>query len=67
MKWPRGKYNGRRIQGMRIAIAVHVREWRLRSIMRWNFGEPYFLWLCFTFRGYAEYEPVQLEDLDVCG
>jgi hypothetical protein len=28
MKWPRGKYNGRRIVGFEIIIAIDVTNWR---------------------------------------
>ena len=55
MRWPRGKYNGRRIVGFRVIIALDVRSWSLRwgSIdygSAFCFG-PWRIWLS------AEYEP----------
>lgn len=54
--WPKGKYNGLRIEGFNISISVHLLSWTLRPILRLNNGEPYCLWLCFTARGFLEYE-----------
>lgn len=56
--WPRGKYNGRRIEGFKLSIAVHVLSWRFIPLVRWNMGEPVFIWLFLTVRGYCEYEYV---------
>ena len=56
LSWPRGKYNGRRIEGFEINIAIHVLSWRLKSFFDWNFGQPVFIWLCFTLRLYCKYE-----------
>ena len=39
MKWPRGKYNGRRIVGFRVNIRVTVDFWSFRY--SWNFGMPF--------------------------
>lgn len=55
MKWPRGKYNGRRIEGFKISFAVHVLTWYWKPAFNTKYGEPYFIWLCFTFRAYPEY------------
>jgi len=41
MKWPRGKYNGRRIVGVRVQVMLNIRYWDFH--MRWNFGEPYII------------------------
>lgn len=54
-RWPRGKYNGRRIQGIKVSLAVHILEWRWRPAVSLNFGEPYLIWLCFTVRFSCEY------------
>lgn len=53
--WPRGKYNGKLIEGFKISFAVHIFDWYAKPIMRLNHGEPYFIWLCFTFRCYVGY------------
>ena len=56
MKWPKGKYNGERISGFKFSFAVHLLWWNWMPIIKFNFGEPYFIWLCFSLRGYIEYE-----------
>jgi hypothetical protein len=56
ISWPRGKYNGRKIEGFKITFAIHILAWRLIPLLLWNFGEPVFIWLCFTVRGYIEYD-----------
>lgn len=30
MKWPRGRYNGRRIVGVRIIVALDIIDWGIR-------------------------------------
>jgi hypothetical protein len=61
IKWPRGKYNGCRIEGAKVCIAVHVLSWRLFPLVTWNFGEPVFIWLCFTVRAKCEYEYIVIQ------
>lgn len=56
MSWPRGKYNGRRIDGFAIGLHLRLLWWPLIPRFRWNFGEPYAYWLCFTIRAKAIYE-----------
>jgi len=56
MKWPRGKYNGQRIEGFKFSFAMHLLRWHWKPIFCRNFGEPYFIWLAFTLRFYAAYE-----------
>ena len=56
ISWPRGKYNGCRIEGVKVCVAVHVLSWRFLPLITWNFGEPVFIWLCFTIRAKCEYE-----------
>lgn len=29
LKWPRGRYNGKRIVGIRISLTVNVRRWHV--------------------------------------
>lgn len=56
MHWPKGKYNGRKIDGFSIAIHLHMLDWYWKPITRRNFGEPYFIWLCVTIRAKPSYE-----------
>jgi hypothetical protein len=56
IQWPRGKYNGRRIEGFKLTFSIHILAWRWMPLLHWNFGEPVFIWLCFTVRVCAEYE-----------
>lgn len=53
--WPRGKYNGNYIQGFEFKFQLHFLWWKWKPIFRWNFGEPFFIWLCFSFRFYLEF------------
>lgn len=39
LRWPRGRYNGRRIVGIWIKLRIDVLHCRVRC--GWNFGEPY--------------------------
>lgn len=55
MRWPRGKYNGRRIEGFRVHFVLHVIDWYWKPLMQWNHGEPRFSWLCFTWMASAQY------------
>lgn len=50
MRWPRGKYNGRQIEGLQVSVAVHLLTWFWRPRFSWNFGEPYIVWLCVNVR-----------------
>lgn len=46
MKWPRGKYNGRRIIGMEVEWKWHPLHWyRMPCKTRYMAG---FHWLCFS-------------------
>lgn len=56
MKWPTGKYNGRRIEGFKVSLALHVLHWFWKPVFGYNFGQPYFIWLCITLRGEPNYE-----------
>jgi hypothetical protein len=55
MRWPRGKYNGRRIEGFRLHFVLHVLDWYWKPLLHWNHGEPRFSWLCFTWMACAQY------------
>ena len=62
MKWPRGRYNGRRIVGFSLAFEVSVDMWKWLPQARWNYGEPMARWLCLKLRAkpayhYADYYP----------
>jgi len=59
VSWPRGKYNGRRIEGFKFQFDMHLLWWNWIPRMRWNHGEPYLLVLCFTFRLRPYYEERQ--------
>lgn len=50
MRWPRGRYNGRRIDGFQVTFHMHLLWVRWLPRLSWNYGEPYFLWLWFTLR-----------------
>lgn len=63
LRWPRGRYNGQRIQGFKVSVAVHVLDWVWRPRLGWNFGQPYVRWLCVTIRGETEYELFRLMPL----
>ena len=56
INWPVGKYNGQKIEGIKISLAIHILNWRLIPLLRYNFGEPVFIWLCITVRVYVEYD-----------
>lgn len=51
MRWPRGRFNGRRIEGFDLTFQLHLLWWRWRPRIAWNFGQPYIIWLCFSLRG----------------
>ena len=55
MRWPRGKYNGRRIEGFQLLLKLHLLWWRWKPLMHWNFGEPRFTWLCITIMASPKY------------
>ena len=56
MRWPRGKYNGQRIVGIRVFFVINLRHWILSA--SWNFGEPYIFCGPFAIRVHCEYEQV---------
>lgn len=55
MRWPRGKYNGRRIEGFKVHFTLHLFYWQFRPLLHWNHGEPRFSWLCFTWMAAPAY------------
>lgn len=61
MKWPRGRYNGWPIEGFLVSFEVHLLWWEWWPMCRWNFGEPYFIWLCFSWRARLRYNQTVLD------
>lgn len=55
LRWPRGRYNGQPIQGVKVSFEIHTLQWYWRPRASRNFGEPYFLWLCFSWRAATSY------------
>ena len=45
LRWPQGRYNGRRIVGLSIKFQITVDYWRWRPIYHWDIGGLH--WLCF--------------------
>lgn len=45
MKWPRGKYNGRRIVGIRVILALNVHKWHWKPYIGHYCGAIH--WFCF--------------------
>lgn len=56
MSWPRGRYNGRRIDGFSFNGQVHLLWWYWLPRFYWDFGQPHIHWLCFTMRARLSYE-----------
>ena len=56
MRWPRGRFNGKRIDGFGLQFRLHLRWWHWKPRASWNLGQPYLLWLCFTLRAEPSYE-----------
>jgi len=54
LKWPKGRYNGKKIVGFKISIKIDILFWALTY--KWNFGEPYLFIGPACFRFYAAYE-----------
>jgi len=55
VRWPRGKYNRQRITGFTVSFEMNVDYIFWKPLLRWNFGQPYFIWLIFYFRAKAQY------------
>lgn len=56
MRWPRGKYNGQRIEGFKVSFCLHLLNWFWKPEISSNWGEPYFIWLCISIRLYVQYD-----------
>ena len=56
IKWPKGKYNGQRVEGFQITFVLHLLYWKWVPILYCKFGLFYTVWLCFTVRCQTEYE-----------
>ena len=54
-RWPRGKYNGRKIVGLELRFCVDLSWFRFVPHFRWRIGEPLLLWLCFSLHAKARY------------
>lgn len=57
IRWPRGRYNGSKIDGLKVSAHIHLLWWIWRPRVSWNFGNPYFIWLCISLRCEASYLP----------
>jgi hypothetical protein len=55
IRWPRGRFNGRRIVGLTGKVSIDLSWWNWRPCIAWNHGNPYLLWLCLQLRGEAVY------------
>lgn len=55
VRWPKGKYNGQRIDGFKLSFHLHILWWNWKPVFKLNYGEPYFIWLCFSVRGYLSF------------
>jgi hypothetical protein len=55
VRWPRGRYNGRRITGLRVTLICRYDMPVWRPYLRWNHGEPYGGWLGLQVRAEATY------------
>lgn len=55
VRYPRGRYNGRRITGFDVKFSYHwdITFWIPKC--SWGYGEPYFTWLGFGVRANANY------------
>lgn len=54
MKWPRGRYNGKRIVGIEFKFVLDVTSWKWLPTIGHGFGM--FHWLCFRSWTNAAYE-----------
>ena len=55
MKWPKGKYNGRKIDGFTVSLNVHLLSWCWMPVADKNHGQPYLIWLFITIRAEPNY------------
>jgi hypothetical protein len=56
MNWPKGRYNGMKIDGFMVSFKIHVLWWNWKPIINIKYGQPYFIWLCFSLRGELSYK-----------
>ncbi len=56
MKWPRGKYNGRKITGGKISLDINLLRFEVNPWLSFGHGFCYFIWLIFRIRFEIEYE-----------
>jgi hypothetical protein len=55
IRWPRGKYNGRRITGGSVKLTFDTELFYFRPRASWGYGQPYFCWLGFRIGAEAQY------------
>ena len=56
MRWPVGRYNGRKIVGCSLKVKIDVTEWRWVPWYCWNGFTKGFHWFCFYSWFEWEYE-----------
>jgi hypothetical protein len=54
MRWPRGRYNGRRVVGVRVAVSIDVTVWLWRPVVGQWVGALH--WFCLRSWWGFEYE-----------
>lgn len=50
VRWPRGRYNGRRITGIEVRLVWRCDMFDWLPTAKWNYSEPFFIWLGFQIR-----------------
>jgi len=61
--WPKGKFNGRKIAGLRLALSINVFRWYWLPTLDSGYGEPMAAWLCFVVRARAEYKAFEIGEV----
>ena len=56
LKWPRGKYNGKRIDGIKISLSIHLTYWNFMPRVDYYLGLLRIEFLCVTVRVSVEYD-----------
>lgn len=55
IRWPRGRYNGRRITGLKVTFIWRCDMIDWIPVFKSNYGEPYVMWLGFQIRTEVTY------------
>ena len=50
MRWPRGRYNGRRITGLKVSASIDLSGCDWKPILSWRLGYHHLIWLWFILR-----------------